>query len=385
MATGGLPSSFGQEDQTPPATPVTLQPSGARAEGQRHQEELARLMDRLDRQTYQMEEMQAKLQDAYRVIDSFKNEQSQQGFSSTGISNVPTVVHVESSSTVRLRVFTGLSPAGGNEVSYREWAEQAEQVLQDSSCKDKRGRLLSSLKGLALEHARQKDTARGVFDILRNTFGEVRSPEDLYLTFSDSKIKPKEMPSNFLLRLWSELTNINKTTNYPILDFNVKLYRTFVRGMEHVFSLLCLEVRNRFGFPGEAGPEPSTVLKAVKLLEGVPPQEPSRRAHHVHSHAMTSPADQARLSDQDVDRVAHRVAELLSRRPDPAPFVSGSSPGCRSCGDPGHEDRACPRSYANQGYSAARGRGNGTGFRGRGAVGPQRRGASTTFRRGSSF
>ena len=43
----------------------------------------------------------------------------------------------------RLKVFTGREPTGNNEVSVREWLEQAEQIISDDTCRDKRSKHFS--------------------------------------------------------------------------------------------------------------------------------------------------------------------------------------------------------------------------------------------------
>ena len=112
----------------------------------------------------------------------------------------------------RLKTFTGLAPTGGSEVAFSEWENQAEQVLGDTGVSDPLQTLRSTLRGLALDQVRHCTRVEDLVHRLRHTFGEVKAPDDLYLDFCGLAMNKKELPSEFLLRLWSRLLQINRTT-----------------------------------------------------------------------------------------------------------------------------------------------------------------------------
>ena len=69
-------------------------------------------------------------------------KEAQDNIASNSFSHSP-VVNVELPSVSRLKVFTGLAPTGGNEVQFREWLDQAEQILSDDSCRDKKCKIFT--------------------------------------------------------------------------------------------------------------------------------------------------------------------------------------------------------------------------------------------------
>ena len=269
----------------------------------------------------------------------------------------------------RLRVFSGLPPAGGNEVGYGDWAAQAEQVLKERNAKE---RLLSSLKGLALERVEDCSDAAAIFTKVQKTFGEVRPADDLYLKFCENRLRQGEEASDFFLRLWSELTSINKTIRFDTSVFNQKLYFVFARALDCSSKLLALEVRNLFGMPGEALPEPGEVLRGIRQLESS--RTKTARSNALFAEEAPPPkVPDLSMSDADVERVALRVAELL--RPQPARRRPRSEIDCHVCGQFGHYTNECDTpSHAFRGAATggAGGRGGHQGGRGNGAGHPQR-------------
>ncbi|KAK7097829.1 hypothetical protein V1264_004750 [Littorina saxatilis] len=274
------------------------------------------------------------------------------------------------------KVFTGLAPTGGAETHFSEWEAQTEQLLLNNSVKDPHQQVLGSLKGLACEQAKGCTTAKDILQTLREIFGEVRGPDDLYLAFTELRMERKEQPSAFLLRLWDSLTRINKTTKFPHKNFNCKLYRTFFRGLEASHPLMCLEVRNQFGFPGAAEPELAAVLKAVRMLEsGAPPAATPKVSSNNQSVAF-------KLTDEDLDKLADRLTGRMmaghqsTNRP---PTFNTSNRGaprghCWCCGErQGHYARDCPNppnqakaeaAEAEQRAQMGRGNANGSLVRG---------------------
>ena len=302
----------------------------------------------------------------------------------------------------RLKVFTGLPPTGGLEVCYQEWEKQAEMVVTEKNAKD---RLMSSLRGLAFEQAKDCVTASEIVRTLKDLFGEVRPADDLYIRFAESKIGKGEGPSDFFIRLWSDLTTINKTTRFDSSDFDQKLFRTFARALEAQHPLLALEIRNQFGVPGTVAPRPGDILRCVRQMEVTSPAAATEKAR-AQAHLMTAPPPPptpapAAMTDEDVARIATLVADILAKKQQ---TTRRDSSQCYNCGEWGHYARECPVQFQFPGDSqstfhvgATRGgrdmgngshrgqhRGNGAGFPRRGSRGARRSNASTQ-NTGSSF
>ena len=244
----------------------------------------------------------------------------------------------------RLKCFTGLAPTGGNEVSFSEWEAQAEQVLNDTTNDNPLQTLKSTLRGLAREQIRYITHAEELVTRLRHIFGEVKPPDDLYLDFCKLQMEKKELPSAFLLRLWSQLLQINKTTQFTDPELRVKLYRTFVRALEQSYSMLSLEIRGAFGFPGTASPHLEDLLRTVRRLEETLPTSRATQSHS-HAHQVTS-KEQDALVDEIVSRVSERLETTLEAKLEarlearlPRRGIRG---GCFNCGEADHYIRDCP-------------------------------------------
>lgn len=91
----------------------------------------------------------------------------------------------------RLRLFSGNLPVPPSEDPFDHWLEQAWLMVEESDCtdKEKRRRLMESLKGPALEIAksvRESDPEAGpveYLEALESAFGSAESGDDLYFAF----------------------------------------------------------------------------------------------------------------------------------------------------------------------------------------------------------
>lgn len=258
-------------------------------------------------------------------------------------------VQVQQPIVPRPRIFTGLPPKGGNEVGFPEWEQQTEQLLSDPSSNSV-DRVRSSLRGLALEQTKDCQTTAEILNTLHTLYGVISTTEDLYEEFCSLPLQKAEQPSQFLLRLWDKLLKMNKTTKFSDRDCRIKLYRAFMKATEGSHTLLCLELRNRFGYPGVAEPSLDDLLTAVRRLEGAPKQTSRSATAHV-----------ALVEDEElVDRIAAKVAARLQQasistppvqQPAVHPPPRAPRGPCYRCGEVGHIARNCrapPNSKASE-------------------------------------
>ncbi|XP_059165036.1 uncharacterized protein LOC131947758 [Physella acuta] len=275
----------------------------------------------------------------------------------------------------KLSVFTGLPPTGGGEVSFPEWETQVQCLLRNTSVPNPLPRVLGSLRGIAYERVKQAASPEEVLCLLQSTFGDTRCAEDRYLQFSRLTPHPRESASEFLCRLWSEMTKLNQQRIFTEADAQKKVYHTFCKG---VSPLLALELRGTFGFAGEASPKVEDVLKAVKRLDGsaespvvataaanrtiqvdavtaavhqetTPPlmlkeEQLDRLAEKVDAVTVAGRQETTplMLTEEQLDRLAEKVADILARKQQP------SRGACYGCGSTKHFVRDCPRKAARQ-------------------------------------
>uniref|UniRef100_A0A1A7ZLV7 Gypsy retrotransposon integrase-like protein 1 n=1 Tax=Nothobranchius furzeri TaxID=105023 RepID=A0A1A7ZLV7_NOTFU len=116
----------------------------------------------------------------------------------------------------RLRLFSGNLPVPLSEDPFDHWLEQAWLMVEESDCTDKerRRRLMESLKGPALEIAksvRESDPEAGpveYLEALESAFGSAEPGDDLYFAFRLMQQQPSEKLSDFLRRLERALTKV---------------------------------------------------------------------------------------------------------------------------------------------------------------------------------
>jgi hypothetical protein len=226
-------------------------------------------------------------------------------------------------SSKRLNTFTGLAPKSKDEVDFFEFERQSKQLLQDASIHNAKEKILGSLRGIPVKQVKACNTADEILEKLRGIYGNCMSAEDRYLTFSELKPTTKESASEFLCRLWGEMSRINEDNIFTETQAAVKIYHIFMKNCHHT---LAMELRQKFGFPGEASPDLTELLQQVRRLEGSLPE--TKPKVQVNAATVQEP-----LTDTQLDQIAEKVASKLQAVRKPKI--------CYRCGQGGHLARSC--------------------------------------------
>lgn len=179
----------------------------------------------------------------------------------------------------RLRMFSGNLPVPAGEESLDNWLEQARLMIEECDCsaREKRKRIVESLKGPALEiiqAVRLNNPDAGpecCIEALESAFGTPESGEDLYFAFRSMYQQPGEKLSGFLRRLERSLTKV--VHKGGLLPHRVDRSRIdqLIRGAtESDMMLLNLRLRER-------KEQPPTFLKLLNEIREEEEYESARR------------------------------------------------------------------------------------------------------------
>lgn len=158
----------------------------------------------------------------------------------------------------RLRIFSGVLPTPAGEEQFEHWIEQARLMVDesDSSGKEKRRRIMESLKGPALEVVKAARTANvdvsptKCLEALENAFGTAETGEDLYFSFRLMQQKQGEKLSDFLRRLEQALTKVVRRGGLTASGANRARLEQLIRGaVASDLMLVQLRLRERKNSP----------------------------------------------------------------------------------------------------------------------------------------
>lgn len=263
----------------------------------------------------------------------------------------PPVVHVTyPSPPPRLGIFTGQKPRGGNEVEFVEWHARCKTYLSEHfkiDVSEQTQRIKASLKGIAYEHVKLLSNPHDILNALNELFGSLLTEEDRYAQFVRMVPERKEPAATFYGRLWDAFLRINQDNTFSPVQMCSKVYHTFMSNISSSDSLLMVELRTRFGSPGECAPDCATVLSFLRSY-----QERSAVRSPVFSAAVVSrPAESSPVEQLDYDKLASLVADKLrTSTPSPNPPTHVSSQArrkpdfsfpCLNCGGFGHWKASC--------------------------------------------
>lgn len=203
-------------------------------------------------------------------------------------------------------------------------------------------KIQSTLRGIAFDQVKKARTVEEVINTLKALYGEVKTADDLFLDFCSMRPELKELPSEFLCRLWTEMNRIKCESAFSEEDTKKKVYHIFSKGIS---TLLALELRSQFGYPGGVAPDLADILKAVRRLE-----KPAEKERKVQAAAACQAATQGDLNERQMEELAERVAKKLKPTVQRANYnMSARKPHghCFRCGMVGdHYAKDC-RNVAN--------------------------------------
>uniref|UniRef100_A0A8C5E112 Paraneoplastic antigen Ma1 homolog n=1 Tax=Gouania willdenowi TaxID=441366 RepID=A0A8C5E112_GOUWI len=194
-----------------------------------------------------------------------------------------TNIQPDSHSYRRLRTFSGISPTPAGEETLDNWLEQATLLVEEGECsdKEKRRRILESLKGPAFEiiqavRLTQPDASpREYIEAIESIFGTVESSEELYLSFRALHQHPGERLSEFLRRVERSLVKVVQGGGLPVNAANGARLEQLLRGSTSELMLLQLKIRERRNNP----PTFLNLLREVMEEEGRQSARQSQVSH----------------------------------------------------------------------------------------------------------
>ena len=264
----------------------------------------------------------------------------------------PTPVNVSvNMNSHHIGTFTGLKPKGGKEVNFSTWRDQVQSYISESndSTPNQLRKIQHSLKGVARAQINSLDTVQEIVDQLKALYGHKQTAEDVVNKFTQLKPDKYEAPSEYFLRLWDFLT---QEQWFGQGEINRKVYYTFITNIQETHPLVELEIRSRYGIPGEVEPTLTEVLASVKGTERA-----SKKP------VVTAKAQAQTVEVIDYDRLADLVVTKLKAQGlsipmggTPVPFGQNDRPAfmrssqpslqgrvrlCYKCNQPGHISRNC--------------------------------------------
>lgn len=160
----------------------------------------------------------------------------------------------DASSYRRLRIFSGTIPTPPGEESLEHWLEQAYLMVEESDCssKEKRRRIMESLRGPALAIVKAVRTAETevlpekCVEAIESAFGTAESGEELYFAFRSMQQRSGEKLSDFLRRLEYALTKVVQRGGLPADRTDRSRVEQLIRGaVASDMMLVHLKLRDR--------------------------------------------------------------------------------------------------------------------------------------------
>uniref|UniRef100_A0A3B3TCM2 Uncharacterized protein n=1 Tax=Paramormyrops kingsleyae TaxID=1676925 RepID=A0A3B3TCM2_9TELE len=185
----------------------------------------------------------------------------------------------ENNSYRRLRLFSGMLPTPLGEETLDHWLEHAWLMVEesDSSAKEKRRRIIESLKGPALAVVQAVRTAdpevspAQCLEAIDSAFGSTETGEDLYFAFRLLQQQPKEKLSDFLRRLELSLNKVVRRGGLSPYRADRARVEQLLRGAVHS-DMMMVQLKLR-----ERKESPPSFLELLSEIRGEEEYEFSRR------------------------------------------------------------------------------------------------------------
>ncbi|XP_056140241.1 paraneoplastic antigen Ma2 homolog [Lampris incognitus] len=191
----------------------------------------------------------------------------------------------------RLRMFSGALPTPLGEEPFDHWLEQAWLMVEETECSDreKRRRLMGSLKGPALEiikavrHTNPDASPKECLEAIESTFGSAESGDDLYFAFRLMQQQKGEKLSDFLRRLERSLAKVIQRSGLPASYMDRARLEQLLRGAT-ASDLMLIQLRLR-----ERKAAPPNFLQLLTEIRAEEEYEASRKklsasVHQVHAN-----------------------------------------------------------------------------------------------------
>lgn len=223
----------------------------------------------------------------------------------------------------RLRVFSGITPTPVGEEQFDHWLEQAYMMVEVSECssKEKRRRIMESLKGPALEiikAVRLSDpdvTPEKCLEALDSAFGMAESGDDLYFAFRLLQQQSGEKLSDFLRRMERLLSKVVQRGGLPAKNMDKARLEQLLKGAVGS-DLMLIQLRLR-----ERKDTPPTFLELLREIRAEEEYEASRaklnpsvRAIHPKTQVDPNHSEIQNLRDE-IRGVKSMFAALASQHP----------------------------------------------------------------------
>ena len=287
------------------------------------------------------------------------------------------VVHVidkvSNRSYRRLRLFSGRSPVPSGEVDFENWQRLARQLLRDDSVPDgeKKSRITESLVPPALNviwAVADGSSAQEYLNCLSRAYGSTADGDELLTSFRCTYQKEGERASEYLLRLYTLLTQAVEMDGIEAADSDKALCSQFQRGCLYNDGLLnMLQLRAKKDNP----PSMLVLLREVRAAEALLDEKSDRRKGTGKQKTATSLVQAASISNpakvrtvsasqphdggevaelkQAVDHLHRRLDGLFKSqqrqsprdRPSATPRRYTRQIFCYNCGEDGHRMDVC--------------------------------------------
>ena len=223
----------------------------------------------------------------------------------------PVRVHVTTGPPTRLKVFTGLPPTGGNEVTFPVWEQQVMQYLRDPEPNEEERdkRILASLQGLAREQTLRCRTGWDALLALRHLFGNMKTSDELYIDFCKLSPRRDETVTAFLSRMWAEMLKVQEAACFGDSEAKRKYYRAVHAELTSAHPLLTLEMRNQLGLPGSASPGFADLYRIARAYEA----SSSASTHKVTTRTHLQTAAPQKTEPEMVGAIVKGVGEQLNQ------------------------------------------------------------------------